>query len=145
YRALAGEVAWSGVVDWAVGLITRAVAGVVGFGVSLTRIVTFKRQPEGDLDTSGTVTRAGTFGRPVLAALTFTGIVNRKSTLYRALAGNVTFTGILRRAVIGIAIICCVEIVLKKWTIEYSLKTRVMEFLLTQRDVEIGAQHDDCE
>ena len=112
YRLLTGEVTWSGVVDWTLGLIVRAVTGIATFGAGvLTRIVTFKRPQKGNMSEGGGGGDAVFMDDPDSVFMddpdaiflddggvpAFSGTVRRKGTLARITLGALTTTGIVSR------------------------------------------------
>lgn len=92
-RVITGGVSFSGVIDWAIDLIQRAVEGALAFAASLTRAVVFKRPQEGDLDATGTVSRAGTLSRKILGVSDLVGVIKRKGVFYRGIFGNLGVLG----------------------------------------------------
>ncbi|MCK5600972.1 hypothetical protein KAR91_03825, partial [Candidatus Pacearchaeota archaeon] len=99
-RQAIGGITFSGVVEGILDLVQRAVEGVLAFGAGvLTRVVTFKRLQEGDLDATGSVTRSFDGARKLIGDLDFSTVFARIVTFPRKLIGDLDFSTTFDRIV----------------------------------------------
>jgi len=70
-----GGLNFSGIIDYVLGLITRAAAGAISFAGTVTRKVNYKRPGCGTLDSSGIIQRSAAYARNVAGGISWSGIV----------------------------------------------------------------------
>jgi len=91
-QALAGVLSFAG--SWSrVGIFQRTQTAVLSFTGTHTGIKIFLRAFAGVLSFTGTWSRVGTFLRSFPSVLTFTGTWTRSATILRSLAGTLSFSG----------------------------------------------------
>ena len=74
-RSASGGLNFSGIIDYVLGLITRAMAGAISFAGTVTRKVNYKRPGCGTLDSSGIIQRSAAYARNVAGGISWSGIV----------------------------------------------------------------------